>query len=84
MLHERTSELLDHFQEGRDCACFADGDELAESIRYYLDHPDERAAIAAQGLVRSEQSGYSISDRAGAVLARCAELRAERMCAASV
>jgi len=52
MLHERTGEIHDLFEEGREVECFASGQELAEKIRYYLAHPEQRAAIAAAGKKR--------------------------------
>ena len=49
MLHERTSELADLFEEGTEVACFGSARELAESIDEHLARPDacERMAIAA-------------------------------------
>src|SRR5262245_66289182 len=41
MLHERTDEFLEYFKEGTECACFADADELAEKVAYYLNDSGE-------------------------------------------
>jgi spore maturation protein CgeB len=75
MLHERTPELLERFDEGAECACFSTAEEAAEKVRYYLANEGERLAVAAAGLRRCETSGYSIDRRAADVLARVAELR---------
>lgn len=49
MLHERTDEFLELFEEGKHAACFSGPEELADKIRYYTDHETERKAIAAAG-----------------------------------
>ncbi len=49
MLHERTNEFLELFEEGKHAACFSGPEELADKIRYYLGHASERKAIAAAG-----------------------------------
>src|ERR1039458_4148530 len=45
MLHERTDEVKQFFEDGRECAMFGDGDELADQILRYLENPDERLRI---------------------------------------
>ena len=50
MLHERTDEVLQVFEEGKHMACFADANELLEHIRFYLEHEDERRRISQAGL----------------------------------
>jgi hypothetical protein len=49
MLHERTDELQQYFTEGAEIACFVTPEELAEKIRFYLDHPQERESIRREG-----------------------------------
>jgi spore maturation protein CgeB len=49
MLHERTSELLEIFEEGVSVACYGDGDELASRVEQYLGTADRRDAIARCG-----------------------------------
>ena len=76
MLHERTGELARIFEEGRDCACFGDAEEMIAKIRHYLAHEDERRAIAEAGHARSQAGGYSVDDRARGVIAKYHELAA--------
>jgi spore maturation protein CgeB len=78
MLHERTAEAQSLFAEGRDCAMFGDGAELAEKIAYYLARPQERLAIARVGHARCLADGHSADDRAASVIAKARELMAER------
>lgn len=52
MLHERTDEVLTCFEEGQEIECFADAEELAEKVRFYLTHDAEREAIAEAGYQR--------------------------------
>jgi len=37
------------FQDGRDLVKFTNGDDLVAKVKYFLAHPEERNAIAAQG-----------------------------------
>jgi spore maturation protein CgeB len=67
MLHERTDEVLELFEEGKDMACFGSVSELADRIDYYLAHPEERAAIAAAGRVRCVPA-YSYDNRMAAII----------------
>jgi len=74
MLHERTSELLEQYEEGHEVACFGSVEELAEKIDYYLAHPEERKAIAHAGHLRCVPA-YSYDRRMAEILnyhtARC-------------
>ena len=49
LLHERTEELANHFEEGREVACFSSPSELVEKVRYYLASEPERIRIAEAG-----------------------------------
>ena len=49
LISNRRAELFELFEEGRDLVCFDDEDDLARKVRYFLDHPGERQAIAEQG-----------------------------------
>jgi hypothetical protein len=78
MLHERTAEAQSLFAEGRECAMFGDGPELAEKIAFYLAHPQERLAIAQAGHARCLADGHSADDRAAIVIAEARALMAAR------
>jgi spore maturation protein CgeB len=75
MLHERTEEVRQHFEEGRECGMFNGAAEMVEKVGYFLDHAAEREAIAEAGHIRCLTSGNSVDDRVRAVLAKIAELR---------
>ena len=49
VLCDRQRDVLALFRNGEHLACFSDGDDLAEKVRYYLEHPGERQAIARKG-----------------------------------
>jgi spore maturation protein CgeB len=68
MLHERTPELLELYEEGREVACFGSVEELASKIEYYLTHPVERDAIARSGHARCVPA-YSYDERMKQILA---------------
>jgi spore maturation protein CgeB len=77
MLHERTEELLTHMTEGEEVACFSVAKELADKVRYYLAHGEERERIRIGGYQRC-LAEHSIDHRAGEVLAHCYEQLAEQ------
>ncbi|MBP7275296.1 MAG: glycosyltransferase [Kiritimatiellae bacterium] len=61
LLHERTEELLQVFEEDRHVACFGDADELSKKISYYLDRDEDRQRISAAAL--AEVSGKHTWDK---------------------
>ena len=63
MLAERTDEHLRLFEEGKEAAYFENDEELLDKARYFLDHEDERVAIARASRQRCLGSGYSHHDR---------------------
>jgi spore maturation protein CgeB len=67
MLHERTDEVLELFEEGKEMASFGSAGELAEKIDFYLAHPEERAAIAAAGHARCVPA-YSYDNRMAEII----------------
>ncbi len=67
MLHERTPELQEFFDEGKEVACFGSAEELAEKIQYYLAHPEQREAIARAGRARCVPA-YSYDNRVREIL----------------
>jgi len=74
MLAERTVEHSRLFAEDREAAYF-DIDEpqdLLDKVRWYLEHEDRRAAVAAAGRERCLRDGYSHHDRLQWMLAEVA------------
>ncbi len=67
MLHERSAELRELFDEDREVACFAGARELVEKIRFYLANPEARTRIAEAGHARCVPA-YSYDARMQALL----------------
>jgi len=67
MLHERTEELLQFYEEGSEVACYASPEEAIEKIDYYLAHPAERDSIALAGHSRCVPA-YSYESRMAEIL----------------
>lgn len=63
MLHERSDEVGDYFEEAVEAEFFGSTDELAEKVRRYLGAPEDRARVARAALKRSLESDYSIDRR---------------------
>jgi hypothetical protein len=53
LLTDEGSNLCEHFDPGREVETYADEDDLVEKIAYYLEHDDERHAIARAGQERT-------------------------------
>ncbi|HTR97343.1 MAG TPA: glycosyltransferase [Candidatus Acidoferrales bacterium] len=68
LLAERTDEHRRLFREDEEAVFFSTRDELLDKLRYYLAHEDERSRIAAAGLRRCREGGYSNQDRLTGVL----------------
>ena len=62
LLTEFFDNLEDFFEIGKEIETFRDSDEMLRKIRYYLDHPDEREAIARRGQERCLRD-YSMEKR---------------------
>jgi spore maturation protein CgeB len=67
MLHERNSEVLELFEEGKEISCFGSTEEMAEKLRYYLANPAEREAVAQAGYRRCVPA-YSYDARVAEIL----------------
>lgn len=59
LLAIRTDQHLKCYAEGEEAEFFGDHEELVHKATYYLEHEDEREAIAKRGHQRCLESGYS-------------------------
>jgi spore maturation protein CgeB len=50
---EYMPELEEFFEIGKEVVCYYDEADLAEKIKYYLDHENERDAISEAGYLRA-------------------------------
>ncbi len=76
LLAERTDEHQRLFREGEEAEFFANDGELAEKTRWYLAHEAERARIAAAGLRRCREGGYTYESRLDHILRHALAARA--------
>jgi len=53
MLTEGADDLERYYENGKEVVCFAGRDDLVEKVRHYLQHDNERAAIAKAGHERT-------------------------------
>jgi hypothetical protein len=67
MLHRRTPDLKEIFEEGVECAAFDDASEAVEQIKRFLGDEKARRAIAENGR-RKVQSAHSWDHRAKTIL----------------
>lgn len=63
MLAERTNDLKELFEEGKEAEFFETPQELFDKIIFYLKHENLRKSIAQAGRERCEKSGYSNYER---------------------
>lgn len=59
LLAIRTDQHLECYAEGEEAEFFTGHEELARKASYYLEHEEEREAIAKRGHARCVESGYS-------------------------
>jgi spore maturation protein CgeB len=69
MLHQRTTDLKEIFEEDVDCAAFDDASEAVEQIKRFLGDERARKTIAENGR-RKVESAHSWDHRAKAILDR--------------
>jgi len=67
LLNDACSDLHDFFEPGKEVVTYDSAADCADKIRYYLNHEDERAAIAKQGQLRTLQC-HSFDSRAKELL----------------
>jgi spore maturation protein CgeB len=63
MVHERTEEIGNYFEENKEIVCFSTVDELAEKVTYFLRNDGLRMKIMANGYNRA-LSEHSLDRRA--------------------
>jgi len=68
LLAERTPGHMAAFEKDKEAVFFSDVEECASKCRFYLDHPEQRLAIALQGHKRCTQSGYDNDTQLTSVL----------------
>ena len=68
LLAERTEEHLALFEEGLEAEFFDTSEECAEKAIYFLKNEAARERIAAAGLARCRDSGYSTTEQFSAVV----------------
>lgn len=72
MLHQRTEEVLQYFDEDVEMACFSSPDELINKVKYYLRYETSREQIRQRGHVRA-LAEHSLDKRAETVIQRLKE-----------
>jgi spore maturation protein CgeB len=73
MLHERSEEVRDFFEEGKEIACFSSSAELAEKVDYYLSRDELRNDMARNS--HSKVREHTYTGRAQRVLDVYGEIR---------
>lgn len=63
LMSEYSPELAAMFAEGIEAEYFRNKDELVEKVRFYLDHPEQRLAVARAGLERVHRDGHDVNSR---------------------
>ena len=77
LLTENAPELKRYFLIGREIATFESSSDLVERVRYYLDHADERDAVARAGHARTIAE-HTYEQRISEILEKLRPLRAKR------
>lgn len=62
MLHQRTNEVLEYFEEDKEMVCFGSIEEMTEKMRYYLVNDEKRRNIREAGYLHAQKS-YSLDCR---------------------
>jgi spore maturation protein CgeB len=78
LLALRSPGHLACFEEDKEATFFSSLEECAEKARYYLEHPEEREAIAARGRERAVGSGYDNDTQLGKALLKLEQIEVGR------
>ena len=79
LLTDFSPELAEFYTLGKDIVCFDNVDDLREKLSYYLEHEEEREAIARSGYERS-LSLPTVTDRIRCLIAAVDEDGCEQHC----
>lgn len=60
LLCERTDEMQNFYEEGKEAEYFSSKEELLDKVKYYLWNDNQREKIAQQGYIKSYEAGYDI------------------------
>lgn len=74
LLHQRTEEVAEFFEEGTEMECFSSDAELVDKVRYYLSNEVRRREIAHAGYERCTAE-HSLSNRAQVIINKYREER---------
>ena len=73
MIHERTEEIVQYFEEDKEIVLFSEVSELIEKIKYYLNHDSARKSIAESGHQRALKE-HSLDHRARLLISKIEKL----------
>ena len=63
MLAPYTKELASMYEENKEVVFYRDKSEFVQKIQYYLEHNEERNAIANAGYERVIRDGHEVRNR---------------------
>ncbi len=78
LLTESADGLEHYYEPGTEIAVFGDADGLARLVRHYLDHPQERDAMARQGHARTRRE-HTYDERFAHLLETTRHIGADRV-----
>lgn len=61
MLHQRTEEVLEYFEEDEEIVCFETEEDLIDKVTYYRKNDLERRKIAENGYLRAQKNHSQVS-----------------------
>ena len=70
LLTNYQEELPQYFEIGKDLEVYTSQEELLEKIEYYLNHEEERAAIAQNGYSKILSQKHTLTDRLQTILSK--------------